>query len=357
MKFNKANLSQILLPLLSILMAFFIGAIIILCIGKNPLEAYAFLFKGAFGSVASFAETLVKVTPLIFSGLAAVFAYRCGMFNLGAEGQMIMGAIAAVWFSVAFSYLPGWLNMTVSLLLGCIAGALWGIIPGILKAKGGVNEMIVSILLNYVATLFMSFLYSGPLKEAKIPQTAAVPDSARLAKFLGNTRAHIGIFLALAAAFLVYYFLFHTYKGYQLRAVGLNPIASRVNGFPINKYILMAFLVSGGIAGFGGAVQLLGSSMRLQSGFVEGFGFDGVAIALIGQLHPVGTVLVAYLFAVLRCGTNTMQINTGISTSVVNIIEGIIIIFAVASSALVQLPELQQRLNSRRAARKECNYE
>lgn len=349
MKYRKINLSQVLLPLLSILMAFFLGAVIILLIGKNPLEAYAFLFKGAFGSLPSFAETLVKVTPLIFSGLAAVFAYRCGMFNLGAEGQMIMGAVAAVWFSVANQGLPGWLNMVLSLILGFLAGGLWGALPGILKAKRGVNEMIVSILLNYIATLFMAFLYSGPLKEARIPETAAVPEGARLHRFLGNTRAHTGIFMALAAAALVYYFLFYTYKGYQLRAVGLNPEAARVNGFPINRYILMAFIISGGIAGFGGTVQLLGSSMRLQAGFLLGYGFDGVAIALIGQLHPIGTVLVAYLFSILRCGTNTMQINTGISTAVVNIIEGIIIVFAVASSAIVQLPSLQHRINRRRA--------
>ena len=215
--------------------------------------------------------------------------------------------------------------------------------------------MIITILLNYIATLFMSYLYSGPLMEDRIPQTAAVDAQIKLTRFLGSTRAHTGILLALLFVGLVYYFLFHTYQGYSLRVVGVNRDAARVNGFAVERYMILSFVISGMIAGLGGAVELLGASYRLQTGFGLGYGFDGVAIALIGQLHPLGTLLVAYLFAVLRCGANTMQVATGITTAIVDILQGIIIIFAVAGSALVALPvfqPLQARFTKRKEAKR-----
>lgn len=336
---SRKLLGKVMVPFVAVLLSLAIGGIVIASAGADPFAAYGYLLRGAFGSLQSFSETLVKATPLIFTGLAAVFAYRCGMLNLGAEGQFIMGAIAAVWFGTTFTAVPALLRLVLCIVLAMLAGAIWAAIPGLLKAKHGINEMIITILLNYIATLFMSYLYSGPLMEDRIPQTAAVADGIKLTRFLGTTRAHTGIFLALITVALVYYFLFHTYKGYQLRAVGLNRDAALVNGFPVKRYMIMSFLISGMIAGLGGATELLGASYRLQSGFGLGYGFDGVAIALIGQLHPLGTLLVAYLFAVLRCGANTMQVATGITTAIVDIIQGIIIIFAVAGSAIVALPE------------------
>lgn len=340
----KQILGKVLVPLLAVLLALVVGGIVIASTGVDPLEAYGYLVRGAFGSTQSIGETLVKATPLIFTGLAAAFAYRCGMFNLGAEGQFIMGAIAAVWCATVPVGIPAPLRMVLSIVLAVAAGAVWAAIPGYMKARHNINEMITTILLNYIATYFMSYLYSGPMMEANIPQTAAVEDGVKLTRFLGTTRAHTGIFLALLCAVLIYYFLFHTYKGYQLRAIGLNREAAHVNGFPVRRYMLLSFIISGAIAGMGGAAELLGSSFRLQAGFGAGYGFDGVAIALIGQLHPFGTVLVAYLFAVLRCGANTMQVATGITTAIVDIIQGVIIIFAVAGSAVVVLPGFRTML-------------
>ena len=351
---SKKLLGKVVVPFIAVFLSLVIGGIVIASAGADPLEAYGYLIRGAFGSMQSFGETLVKATPLIFTGLAAVFAYRCGMLNLGAEGQFIMGAIAAVWFGTVFTGVPAGLRLVVCIVLAMLAGAIWAAIPGVLKAKHNINEMIITILLNYIATLFMSYLYSGPLMEERIPQTAAVEDGIKLTRFLGNTRAHTGIFLALAVVLLVYYFLFHTYKGYQLRAVGLNRDAALVNGFPVKRYMILSFIISGMIAGMGGAMELLGSSYRLQAGFGTGYGFDGVAIALIGQLHPFGTLLVAYLFAVLRCGANTMRVATGITTAIVDIIQGVIIIFAVAGSAIVMLPEFNTFL-SKLGKRKEEN--
>lgn len=337
----KKQLMKIVIPLVSVLLAFVVGGIVIFGIGKNPMEAFGYLFQGAFGSRGAVSGTLVKATPLIFTGLAATFAYKCGVFNLGAEGQFIMGAVTAVWFSTTFTSLPGLVSLLAGLALGAVAGGLWGAVPGLLKAFRGLNEMIVSILLNYVATLFMSYLFTGPLKEASIPQTAAVPDGAKLPQFIPGMRVHAGLLIALAAAGIIYYYLFCTSGGMKLRAVGFNATASMVNGFAVKRFMLMSFIASGAIAGLGGAVELHGTSFRLMAGFGAGFGFDGVAIALIGQLNPLGTVLVAYLFAVLRMGANSMQVGSGIPTSVVGIIQALVIIFVVAGSAMTNLPQVK----------------
>lgn len=332
------------ISILSVILALLFGAFLILIVNKNPITTYGFLFKGAFGSPHSIGETLVKATPLLMTGLAAVFSYQCGMFNLGAEGQFIMGAIACNWFSTKITALEGFPNILISIILGAVAGGIWGAIPGLLKAWRNLNEMIISILLNYIATFFMAYLYAGPLMEANIPQTAAVAQVNRLTRFMPPTRVHTGLFIGLATVILVYYFLYYTAKGYQMRAVGYNPIASRVNGLPVKRLMVMSFVISGAIAGLGGAIEVLGVSFRLMSGFAAGFGFDGVAIALIGQLNPIGTAFIAYLFAILRVGANTMQVGAGIPTAIVDIIQAVIIIFAIAASAYVALPGFQRVL-------------
>jgi len=336
----KNSLIKILVPIISIVCSFIVGAILIASIGGDPVEAFSYLLKGAFGTTSNIGETFVKATPLIFTGLAATFAYKCGVFNLGAEGQFVMGAVASVWISTTFLSVPAPLLLVLSLTSGVIAGGLWGLIPGILKIKRGLNEMIVSIMLNYIAVLFMGYLYSGPLRDGNLPQTAEV--AVKLGRIFSGTRVHAGILIALVLTFVLYYFLFHTSFGFKLRAVGLNPTAAEYNGFPLKKLMLASFVISGAIAGLGGSVELHGTQFRLMSGFGVGYGFDGVAIALIGQLNPIGTVLVAYLFAVLRKGAITMQVGTGMPTSVIDIIQALVIVFAVAGSALTNLPKVKQ---------------
>lgn len=349
----KNTIIKIIVPIIAVACSFLVGAILMLSIGGNPAEAFSYLLKGAFGTPANIGETFVKATPLIFTGLAATFAYKCGVFNLGAEGQFVMGAVVSIWFATTTTAISGIPLIICSLLLGALAGGIWGSIPGILKITRGLNEMIVSIMLNYVAILFMGYLYSGPLREGSVPQTAAVDDTLKLGRILSGTRAHAGIIIALIITLLIYYFLFYTSKGFKLRAVGLNPTASKFNGFPVNKFMLAAFIVSGAIAGLGGSVELHGTQFRLLSGFGTGYGFDGVAIALIGQLNPIGTVLVAYLFAVLRTGATTMQVGTGMPTSVVDIIQALVIVFAVAGSAMMNLPKIKQLLSNSVLSKKE----
>lgn len=349
---TKKKLLSVSVPLLSVVLAFLIGALIIAFLGASPMDSLVYLFQGAFGSATNIGNTLVKATPLIFTGLCACFAYRCGVFNLGGEGQFIMGSITAIWVAAGWG-IEGKGAAVIALMLGMAAGGLWGAIPGVLRIVRGLNEMIVSIMLNYVATLFMGYIYTLVLREGSVPQTLPVPDATKLTRIIPGMRATSGLIIALALAAAVYYFLFYTSKGFQLRAVGLNPTASRFNGFPINKFILASFVVSGAIAGLGGAAELLGTQFRLMSGYGLGFGFDGVAIALIAQRNPIATVLVAYFFAVLRVGATTMQVGAGVPTSVIEIIQALVIVFAVAGTALVRLPEIQQLLLPRSATKEE----
>jgi simple sugar transport system permease protein len=347
----KQMLVKIGVPVLSILLAFVLNAILITAIGGNAVQAYHYLLLGAFANFTNFGETLVKVCPLIFTGLAAAFAYRCGVFNLGGEGQFLMGSTAAIWCATLIGGRQGaagsvpadTFGIICCLAAGAIAGGIWGAIPGILKIARGLNEMIVSIMLNYIASFFMSWVYTGPLRAGNVPQTDAVAARLKLARLFPGTRIHSGIIIALAVTAIIYYFLFYTAAGFKLRAIGLNQTAARFNGLHVKTYILAAFIVSGAIAGLGGSIELQGTQYRLMDGY-GGYGFDGVAIALIGQLNPIGTVIVAYLFAALRTGATMMQVGTGIPTAIINIIQALVIIFAVAGSAAVNLPAVKQFL-------------
>lgn len=331
----KQNLITIAVPVISILCAFIIGGIIIMCLGKNPFAAYGFLFSGAFGSGQKIAQTLGIACPLIFTSLAAAFAYRCGVFNLGGEGQFIMGACASMMFC-SFTGMTGGAGLVLSLLAGILAGAFWGAVPGLLKIGRGLNEIIVSIMLNYVATLFMGYLFTNLLREGSTPQTAAVDDSLKLARLFDSFRIHWGILVAAALSVLMTCFIFRTSLGFKIRAVGMNAVAAGFNGFPVKLLILLSFVISGSVAGLGGSIELHGRQYRLMSGFGKGFGFDGVAIALIAQLHPLGAMLVAVFFAILRKGSSTLQTGMKIPTSVVDIIQALIIVFAVAGTAIAR---------------------
>ncbi len=340
MKKNK-DYMKLLVPLLSILAAFIIGGIIILCLGKNPLEAYGFLFQGALGTSSKIAQTLEVASPLMFTGLAAAFAYKCGVFNLGGEGQFIIGSVVSIAVSTQLG-ITGAPAILLSLIAGTLAGGLWGAIPGILKITRGLNEMIVSIMLNYIATLFMGCVFTNILRDGSVPQTPAIPKESQLLDLADGFRVHYGIVIGILLALLLYYFMFYTSYGFKLRAVGMNATAARFNGFAVNKIILLSFICSGAIAGLGGSIELHGKQFRLMQGYGAGFGFDGVAIAMIAQLNPIGSAIVALFFGVLRKGASTLQAGMKIPTSVVDIIQALVIVFAVAGTALVRLPQVKR---------------
>lgn len=340
---NTNKLVNILVPLASVLLAFLIGCIIMLALGANPLVALQNLWTGAFGNLRNLGTTLSRATPLIFTGLCACFAYRCGVFNLGGEGQFLMGSIVCCVIATQ-SGITGFPGILLCLVAGALAGGLWAMIPGLLKIYRGQNEMIISIMLNYVATLLMGVFYTNWLRDGSVPQTVSVPKETMLQRMFG-LRFTSAFVIAVVIGLLTYYFLFYTSKGFQLRAVGLNMTAAQFNGFAVRRYILVSFIVSGAIAGIGGSAELLGTQYRLINGFASGYGFDGVSMALIGQLHPLATMLVAVFFAALRVGSTTMQAATGVPTSVSDIIQALVIVFAVAGLAMVKLPEFKAAID------------
>lgn len=336
---KNTKMISLLVPIISVILAFLIGCIIMAALSANPAVALQALWKGAFGSVRNMGTTLSRSTPLIFTGLCACFAYKCGVFNLGGEGQFIMGSVVCTVIATqcGFTGLPA---IIICLIAGAVAGGLWAMIPGVLKVYRGQNEMIISIMMNYIATLFMGVLFTNWLRDGSVPQTIAVPDGTRLTRLFG-LRATSAFIIAIAVGLIVYYFLFNTSKGFQLRAVGFNMTAAKFNGFAVEKYFLFSFLISGMIAGLGGSAEILGTQFFLINGYAAGYGFDGVSMALIGQLHPIATMLVAIFFAALRVGSTTMQAATGVPTSVSDIIQALVIVFTVAGLALVKLPEFK----------------
>lgn len=242
----KKAFGAFLVPLLSVLLAFLIGGIIMAALGANPFLAVKFLFQGAFGSKAGIGTTLTKATPLIFTALCACFAYKCGVFNLGGEGQFLMGSIAA-FLTCYFTGLTGFAGVLLALLAGAVAGGFWGMIPGVLKIGRGQNEMIISIMLNYVATLFMGVIYTSWIRDASVPQTPAIADEVHLPRIITGMRFTWGFVIAVAVGLILYYVLFWTSAGFRLRAVGCNLTASRFNGIPVKRFMLASFIVSGAI--------------------------------------------------------------------------------------------------------------
>lgn len=341
---NRKRIAVVLAPVIAVALALLVGGIVIAALGKDPVRGFAMLFYGSLGSPQKIAQSLVTACPLIFTSLAASFAYKCGVFNLGGEGQFIMGAVASCAFCTVTG-IEGPFGLVGGLVAGALAGAVWGALPGIMKALRGLNEMITSIMLNYIATLFMGFVFTNALRDGTTPQTPALADSVQLGCISEVFRVHPGVFIAIATAILLHYVMFHTSFGFKIRATGMNAEAARVNGFPVRRLMMLAFLISGAVAGLGGAVELQGNQIRLMSGFGAGFGFDGVAIALIAQLNPIASLIVAIFFGILRAGSIALQISVNVPTAIVDIIQALIIIFAVAGTAVIQLPAFKQFLS------------
>lgn len=324
---------NVLLPVLAVLASFLVGSLFLLALNVNPIEAYSALIQGAFGSERLIATTIIKSIPLIFAGLAVALAYRGGVFNIGAEGQLLFGALFAVWAGNALPLPYPW-HLIVALMLGVIGGMLWGAIPGYLKAARDMNEIIVTILMNYIAIFLVSYFVHGPLKEPGWnTQTPAVPETARLPLILEGTRLHWGIYLALISVVIVYVVLFHTTLGYRIRMVGAGLEAARFAGVKTTAVMALTMALSGGLAGMAGAVELLGVQYRLIDNFSPGWGFDAIAVALVGRLHPVGTLVAALFFGALRNGANSMQTAVRIDVVVVYILQGLSIIFLIAGTS------------------------
>ena len=375
---RQKQLSQtILIPALAVFSGLLIGAFIIILtseavyagfhqsIGaglaaswKTVTTAYIALFEGSFGSPVRmvnavlygdaleirrafnpFLESMVVSTTYIFAGLAVALGFRVGLFNIGVEGQLFIGAAAATFVGYSLKGLPGFIHMPLAFLAGGVGGAAWGFIPGWLKAKTGGHEVINTIMMNWIAFRFTDWLLSGPMQRADsggMPISPWILDSARIPQFFpAPIRFHLGFFIALLMAYLVYWLLFKSTWGFNMRTVGANPNAARYSGMNIFRATVIGMSLSGALAGMAGANQVLAISRNMAMGLSSGYGYDSIALALLGKSHPVGVVLAALLFGTLRNGATNMMVISGIPIDIISIIQAIILIL-IAAPAIIR---------------------
>ncbi len=329
-----------LLPLAGVLAALLIGAVMLIILKADPIAAYAAMVNGAVGSVSGITQSLVKATPLLLVGLGICIAFRANVINIGGEGQIILGALAATWFPLTFNTWPGWLLIPSTLIVGFVAGAIWGFVPGILKARLQVNEILSTIMMNSIAQQLMNLLLRGPLMDPSgiaagtyLAQSARLPVQVWLPRLVPQTLLHAGAILAVVLAVLVYFFLWRTTIGYRIRAVGLNPDASRYSGINVPFYQALSMTLAGGFAGLAGAIEVIGVQHRLLEGVTSGYGFTGIVAALLGSLHPLGLIPASILFGGLLVGAAQMQRAVQVPSSLIDAILGLVVLF-VSGSAL-----------------------
>ncbi len=345
---------DLLVPLLAIFTSLLIGAGLIALTTGSPgtaLEAYGGLLTGAVGSPQALANTLIRSTPYIFAGLAVALAFKCGLFNIGAEGQVAFGGLFAAYVGYAVP-LPGLFHPLLALTAGVLGGFLWGAVPGFLKARTGAHEVITTIMMNYLALQFVGLMLAGPMKKPG-SISARTPDllpTARLPMLAANLGLHSGVLLAVGVAVAVWWFLYRTTWGFEIRTTGANPAAARYAGMPTVRNVILAMALSGALAGLAGAVEVVGVALNVSRlnpggdryfglGFSSGYGFDSIAIALLGRSNPFGVVAAALLFGALRAGASTMQFNTHpeVPGEIISVIQGLILLFVAADAIIRRL--------------------
>ncbi|MBN1430246.1 MAG: ABC transporter permease [Anaerolineae bacterium] len=353
----RQTLGNILIPILAILTSLVVVAGVIALSGANPLEGFMGLWDGAFGDGDAVANTIIKTTPYIFAGLALTIAFRGGMFNIGVEGQFFVGSIIATLIGYALR-LPPVIHLIVAILGGAIGGGLWGAIPGWLKARTGANEVITTIMTNYIILRIINWLISpngGPMRNPArpLPQTPEVYPTAYLPwidfskinfpwvnlSWLASATGslHWGSILALIMAVIVFVLLWRTILGFEIRTVGISPTAARYAGVNVERTMVTTMALSGAMAGIGGAVQVLALTHYFSTGFNVGYGFDSIAVAMLGGLHPAGVVLAAVLFGAMDAGATIMQMRTGVPIDIVTIIQGLVLMFVAADLIVRQI--------------------
>lgn len=323
-------------PVVAILMGLILGGIVMMIGGYNPFEAYGALFKKVFGDLYNFGEAVREMTPLIMTGLAFAFAARAGLFNIGGEGQFLVGMTAATFVGVQFTGLPFYIHAPLALIAGAVFGGLWAAIAGYLKAARGVNEVISSIMLNWIGFYLANLIVRQFLKVPGRDRSADISENASisltwLSEFMGGSRVHLGTLLALVIVAVIYVYMWKTKQGFEIRAVGLNSNAAEYAGMSVNRNIVKAMFISGMLAGLGGAFQILGvfQYQTIMTGS-PGTGFDGIAVALIGLNHPFGVLLGGILFGSLTYGSAGMSFAADVPPEIIRIVIGSIIFFIAA---------------------------
>lgn len=334
------GMQKYVVPFLSVILGFIAGAIVMLASGYNPAQAYAALLKGAgfLGDIKRFGDTLLNMTTLILTGLSVAFAFRTGLFNIGAAGQMLMGGFVAVFIGVRFD-LPGYIHAPLAVIAAVVAGAVWGILPGFLKSRFNIHEVVTTIMMNWIA--YWSVYYFVP---AKIPgqfntESAVIHSTASLkvewlANIFKGSYVNIGLILAFISVIIIWWILEKTTFGYELKSVGFNKHAAEYAGMKVGRNIVYSMMISGALAGLAGAVYYLGYTDNIKIGVLPPQGYDGIAVALVGLNNPIGVIFSALLFGFMNAGKLFMQSSTEVPNELVSIINGIIIFFAAVNLML-----------------------
>lgn len=329
----------------AVLVGLIIGGMLISSSGADPIVAYKAVVNGAFGNPFNLVETLVKATPILLAGLGVIVAFRCNMWNIGSEGQLQMGALGSTALGIAAVGWPitGWVLIPLMLLAGFAAGGAWGALAGWLKVRFRVNEIIGTIMLNFVAIYFVNYMVTHQLLEPAgkgVPLTKVIAEAGELPRLFTNlligSRLHLGFIFALIAAGLVYLFLWHTVPGYQIRAVGANAKAAGLGGINISRNIILSMLISGGLAGIAGMVEIAGLHYRIIDGFSPNYGSTAILVALLGKTNPIGVVIASLLFGGLIIGTDAMTRAVDVPGSIVFIIQGVVVLCVLAGELIAR---------------------
>lgn len=324
-------------PIIAILMALLTGALFLWIVGHDPVKAYTAMFKGGFGSVYGLSETIVKSIPLMLCALGVSLAFRMQLWNIGAEGQLYMGAFGATFIALSFPGYPAYILIPAMMTVAMVCGGLWSILAAVPRAYLGVNEIITTLMLNYVAILWVDYLVYGPWKDPdgfNFPLTAIFTSGATLPTF-GGTRIHLGLIFALVLAVLIYYGMKRTRWGYEVRVIGESATAARYAGMSIPKNIILVMLLSGAICGLAGMAEVSGLMHRLQHGFSPGYGYTAIIIAWLARLHPASIILVSIVFGGLQVGGFSLQIS-GIPAAMVAMLQGLILFFVLGGEILTR---------------------
>lgn len=339
MKQKKSNnvRAAVLSPLVIVGLSLVLSSVLIIGTGVNPLQAYYYMLSGAFGTPANIINTINKAVPICFAGFAVAIGRKAGIFNIGVEGQLIMGAFGSALAGIYLKGLPAIVHIPLALLAGMIFGAVYALLPGILYIKRNVNLLVAFILMNNVAGLLITYFVVGPFAgdNKMISATDSVAATARLPYLIARpSRLTIGFLIMAVTALLIWIYMNKTVSGYEMQSCGQNREAARYAGIPVNAYILAGILLSGALGGMAGGVEVLGNYHRLYDGFSPGYGFDGIPIALLSGGHPLGIILGAVLFGALRVGAIYMQTQLGVSSEIVSIIQGLLVTLIACESII-----------------------
>ncbi|MGH7494107.1 MAG: ABC transporter permease [bacterium] len=332
----REKISALLPAVTGLLAAIVFTALLLWSCGYDVALAFGALGRGAFGSSFAMAETLVKSIPLLITGLAIALAFRAGVWNIGAEGQLLVGALAAASVASGLARLPAGVGLILLFVAGALAGSAWGAIAGVMKIRRNVPEVVATILLNFIALETVRYAVNGPLMESagRFPQTDPLAQVLRLWRLLPPARLHAGILLALALAVFLYLFFTRTVFGWQMQMVAANPVAARFAAMAVGRVRLLSLMLSGAMAGLAGVVELTGVTYRLYQNFSPGYGYTAIAVALMAKLHPLAIMGTAFFFGALENGATAMQRQANVSAVIVYTIQGIVIVAVAVISAL-----------------------